>query len=111
MVDVLELHMTNTSLALNIDHRDGEHEVIDLTRIDHFSNQQDLLPECLCVEPRAQSLPSIIVNRRVSTLSRLPFFSPGVANLVVHPDGALMVPNVLVEIDLCFMRCSPIQQF
>ena len=86
-------------------------KALDLSRIDHFSNQQDLLPECLCVEPRAQSLPIRIVNRHVSTLSRLPFFSPDVTNLVVHLDGALMAPIVLVEIDLCFMRCSPIQPF
>ena len=51
------------------------------------------------------------MNRHVSTLSRLPFFSPDVTNLVVHLDGALMAPIVLVEIDLCFMRCSPIQPF
>ena len=99
--------MANTSSALNIDHRDGQLEFRDLCRTDHCSNQQDLLPERLWVKPRAKSLPSLIVNRHVSTMTRLPFFSQDAAHNVVHLDGTRIVPIVLVEVDLSLMRCSP----
>ena len=92
MLELREVYVANTSSALNIDHLDGQ--------LEHCSNQQDLLAERLWVKPRAKSLPSLIVNRHVSTMSRLPFFSQGAAHNVVHLGGARIVPIVLVEVDI-----------